>query len=80
MENVSLVSDSEERDLDDDTVNQKDSVTEPDPANIEFESKKISEKPVNFNIHTLPIISNMVKITRGVGNMFQFMQGYTSEN
>ena len=43
MENVFHVSDSEESDLDDDTVNQKDSVTEPDPANVEFESKKISE-------------------------------------
>jgi len=36
-------------------------------------------KPVNFTIHTLPIISNMVKIAKGVGNMFQLMQGYSAE-
>ena len=42
MENVFLVSDSEESDLDDDTT--KAPMTEPDPANIEFEFKKIGDK------------------------------------
>jgi len=36
-------------------------------------------KPVNFTVHTLPIISNMVKIAKGVGNMFQLMQGFSAE-
>jgi len=36
-------------------------------------------KPVSFTIHTLPIITNMVKIAKGVGNMFQLMQGYSAE-
>jgi len=36
-------------------------------------------KPVNFIIHTLPIIRNMVKIANGVGNMFQLLQGYSAE-
>jgi len=35
--------------------------------------------PVNFTVHTLPIISNMVKIAKGVGNMFQLMQGFSAE-
>merc|ERR1719508_746825 len=34
---------------------------------------------LDFTIHTLPIISNMVKIAMGVGNMFQLMQGYSAE-
>jgi len=36
-------------------------------------------KSVNFIIHTLPIIKNMVKIANGVGNMFQLLQGYSAE-
>jgi len=36
-------------------------------------------KPVSFTIHTLPIITNMVKISKKVGNMFQLMQGYSAE-
>jgi selenide,water dikinase len=36
-------------------------------------------KPVDFTLHTLPIISNMLKIAKGVGNMFQLMQGYSAE-
>jgi len=36
-------------------------------------------KPVDFTLHTLPIISNMVKIAKGVGNMFQLMQGLSAE-
>jgi len=36
-------------------------------------------KPVNFTLHTLPIISNMVKIAKEVGNMFQLMQGFSAE-
>jgi len=36
-------------------------------------------KPVSFTIHTLPIITNMVKIAKKVGNMFQLMQGYSAE-
>ena len=36
-------------------------------------------KPVDFTLHALPIISNMVKIAKGVGNMFQLMQGYSAE-
>merc|ERR1712168_8593 len=36
-------------------------------------------KAVSFTIHTLPIITNMVKIAKGVGNMFQLMQGFSAE-
>jgi len=36
-------------------------------------------KPVNFTVHTLPIISNMVKIAKELGNMFQLMQGFSAE-
>merc|ERR1712060_675377 len=36
-------------------------------------------KAVNFTIHTLPIITNMVKIAKGVGNMFQLLQGFSAE-
>jgi len=36
-------------------------------------------KPVNFIIHSLPIIKNMVKIANGVGNMFQLLKGYSAE-
>jgi len=36
-------------------------------------------KAVNFTIHTLPIMANMVKIAKGVGNMFQLLQGFSAE-
>merc|ERR1712142_838980 len=36
-------------------------------------------KAVSFTIDTLPIISNMVKISKAVGNMFQLLQGYSAE-
>jgi len=36
-------------------------------------------KPVSFTIHTMPIITNMLKIAKKVGNMFQLMQGYSAE-
>lgn len=36
-------------------------------------------KGVKFTIHTLPIIANMAKIARAVGNMFQLIQGYSAE-
>jgi len=34
---------------------------------------------VSFTIHTLPIIKNMVKVAKSVGNMFQLLQGYSAE-
>jgi len=34
---------------------------------------------VSFTIHTLPIIKNMVKVAKTVGNMFQLLQGYSAE-
>jgi len=36
-------------------------------------------KPVSFTLHTLPILKNMVKISKAVGNMFQLLQGYSAE-
>jgi len=36
-------------------------------------------KAVDFTIDTLPIIKNMVKISKGVGNMFQLLQGFSAE-
>jgi len=36
-------------------------------------------KAVSFTIHTLPIMTNMVKISKAVGNMFQLLQGYSAE-
>merc|ERR1712083_1111415 len=36
-------------------------------------------KAVDFTIDTLPIIKNMVKISEGVGNMFQLLQGFSAE-
>lgn len=34
---------------------------------------------VQFVIDTLPVISNMVKISKTVGNMFKLLQGYSAE-
>jgi len=34
---------------------------------------------VSFTIHTLPIIKNMVKVAKTVGNIFQLLQGYSAE-
>jgi len=34
---------------------------------------------VSFSLHTLPVIKNMVKVSRAVGNMFQLLQGYSAE-
>merc|ERR1719245_201096 len=34
---------------------------------------------VSFTIHMLPIIKNMVKVAKSVGNMFQLLQGYSAE-
>merc|ERR1719383_1039602 len=34
---------------------------------------------VKFVIHSLPIIKNMTKIAKAVGNMFQLLQGYSAE-
>ena len=36
-------------------------------------------KAVSFTIDTLPIMRNMVKISKAVGNMFQLLQGYSAE-
>lgn len=35
--------------------------------------------PVDFQLHTLPVIKNMVKVAKSVGNMFQFLQGFSAE-
>jgi len=37
------------------------------------------KEKVKFEIHTLPIIKDMVKISSSVGNMFQLLQGYSAE-
>jgi len=34
---------------------------------------------VDFKIHSLPIMANMVKIAKACGNMFQLLQGYSAE-
>jgi len=34
---------------------------------------------VKFVIHSLPIIKNMTKVAKAVGNMFQLLQGYSAE-
>lgn len=34
---------------------------------------------VDFKIHTLPILANMVNIAKACGNMFQLLQGYSAE-
>ena len=34
---------------------------------------------VSFSLHTLPIIKNMVKVAKAVGNMFQLLQGFSAE-
>jgi len=34
---------------------------------------------VNFELHTLPILANMRKIAKAVGNMFKLVQGYSAE-
>jgi len=34
---------------------------------------------VDFRIHSLPILANMVKIAKACGNMFQLLQGYSAE-
>jgi len=34
---------------------------------------------VSFTLHTLPVIRNMVKVARAVGNVFQLLQGYSAE-
>jgi len=35
--------------------------------------------PVHFKIRRLPVLANMTKIARAVGNMFQLIQGYSAE-
>jgi len=45
-------------------------------------AKNLAENQINavtFTIHTLPIMTNMVKIAKGVGNMFQLLQGFSAE-
>lgn len=37
------------------------------------------KEPVDFELHTLPILKNMVKISQAVGHMFQLLQGYSAE-
>jgi len=34
---------------------------------------------VDFELHTLPVIKNMVKVAKSVGNMFQLLQGFSAE-
>merc|ERR1711971_336624 len=34
---------------------------------------------VSFSLHTLPVIKNMVNVSKAVGNMFQLLQGYSAE-
>lgn len=34
---------------------------------------------VSFSLHTLPIIKNMNKVAKAVGNMFQLLQGFSAE-
>jgi len=36
-------------------------------------------KSVTFKIHTLPILANMVKIAKSVGNVFKLLQGFSAE-
>merc|ERR1719188_1426396 len=45
-------------------------------------AKNLAENQIQevaFTIHTLPIIKNMVKVSKAVGNMFQLLQGYSAE-
>lgn len=37
------------------------------------------KEPVDFELHTLPILKNMTKISKAVGNMFQLLQGHSAE-
>merc|ERR1719348_865314 len=34
---------------------------------------------VDFELHTLPVIKNMVKVAKSVGNIFQLLQGFSAE-
>eukprot|EP00088_Acartia_fossae_P025848 TRINITY_DN2661_c0_g1_i1.p1 TRINITY_DN2661_c0_g1~~TRINITY_DN2661_c0_g1_i1.p1 ORF type:complete len:109 (-),score=27.74 TRINITY_DN2661_c0_g1_i1:383-709(-) len=41
--------------------------------------QKNQKERVSFVLHTLPIIKDLVKISKAVGNMFQLLQGYSAE-
>jgi hypothetical protein len=40
---------------------------------------KSQKGKVDFEIHTLPIIKNMVKVNKAIGNSFKLLDGYAAE-
>jgi selenide,water dikinase len=40
---------------------------------------KSQKKKVDFEIHTLPIIKNMVKVNKAIGSPFKLLDGFAAE-